>query len=281
MTEAMTTPPAAPFAIGGLGGSGTRATAMLVRNCGCWLGGDLNDALDNLWFTLLFKRASVLIDDEARFEALFDAFMARMRGIPPTPDMAQTLAALAAQGRFGHSTDWLVARLESFTTTSASPPARDRWCWKEPNTHIIIERALRQVPELKYVHVVRDPVYMASSKNRNQLNNWGPLFLDRAVSDGPRDALAYWARIHRRLDAVRERHPDRITFFSHDAFMADPEPEAARLLGFLGLEPPANRDRLFEGIVFQPPAQAQPTHTAMQADPDDLAFCEEFAARYV
>lgn len=54
------------FAIGGVGGSGTRAAAMLVRNCGAWIGDDLNLAFDNLAFTLMFTRASVLTDSNAR-----------------------------------------------------------------------------------------------------------------------------------------------------------------------------------------------------------------------
>lgn len=269
-----------PFAIGGLGGSGTRATAMLVRNCGCWLGEDLNDALDNLWFTLLFKRLSVLVEDEASFEALFALFRARMRGEPPGTDMAQRLAALASHDRSGHSIDWLGARLQSFMATSVHPPENVRWCWKEPNTHIVIERLFRHAPDLKYVHVVRDPFYMAASKNRNQLKKWGHIFLDRGVSDGPRDAIAYWAAIHRRLDALRERHPDRLMFFSHDTFMANPSREAARLLDFLDLEPSTDRERLFQDIVFQTPDRTESAAVAAQADPDELAFCEAFAARF-
>lgn len=271
----------APFAIGGLGGSGTRATAMLVRNCGCWLGGDLNEALDNLWFTLLFKRASVLTDDPAQLDSLFALFLARMRGELPGPDMARRLAALASQARFGHSADWLGARLQSIMTASAPDYEGGRWCWKEPNTHIVIEHLFRHAPDLKYVHVVRDPIYMATSKNRNQLNNWGQTVLNRAVCDGPADAIAYWAAIHRRLETLRDRYPERLVFISHDALMANPAAEAARLLNFLDLDPPTDQSRLFEGIVFRPSDHSDNTDIALQADPDDLAFCRAFAARFI
>lgn len=270
----------APFAIGGLGGSGTRATAMLVRNCGCWLGGDLNEALDNLWFTLLFKRASVLTDVDARLKALFTLFLARMRGEIPGPEMTDQLAALASQDRLGHSIDWLETRLQSLMTASGERPEGVRWCWKEPNTHIVIEQLFRHAPDLKYVHVVRDPLYMASSTNHNQLNNWGRIFLDREVSAGPRDAIAYWAAIHRRLVALGDLYPDRIMFFSHDAFMANPASEASRLLAFLQLDPPADQGRLFEGIEFRIDGRLDNAETALKADPADLAFCNAFTARF-
>lgn len=281
MTQTPQTVSARPFAIGGLGGSGTRAAAMLVRNCGCWLGGDLNDALDNLWFTLLFKRASVLTDSETRLEDLFVLFQARMRGEVPGPDTAQRLAVLARHERFGHSAEWLQARAQSLKAVSAERPDGRRWGWKEPNTHIIIERLFRFAPDLKYVHVVRDPFYMVSSKNRNQLNNWGHVFLDRYLSGSAHDALAFWVAVHKRLEELCARHPDRILFFSHDRFMADPVPEAERLLEFLHFDPPADPERLFEDIVFRSTTQPHSTDAAAQADPDDLAFCKAFTARFV
>lgn len=37
-----------PVAIGGVGGSGTRVVAEIVRSLGYYLGGDLNSANDNL-----------------------------------------------------------------------------------------------------------------------------------------------------------------------------------------------------------------------------------------
>ena len=49
-----------PVAIGGVGGSGTRLIAQLLMELGVYMGSDRNDANDNLWFTLLFKRIEIL-----------------------------------------------------------------------------------------------------------------------------------------------------------------------------------------------------------------------------
>lgn len=272
---------APPFAIGGLGGSGTRATAMLVRNCGCWLGGDLNYALDNLWFTLLFKRASVLTDNEARLKALFGMFSARMTGADPYDIAgARDLTDLARRDRFTHTAEWLQARLDSFASPENRKSAGQRWGWKEPNTHVVIERLFRLCDDLKYVHVVRDPYYMAFSKNQNQAKIWGSVFLDRPLSANANDALAYWVAVHRRIEALGDQYPGRIMFFNHDRFMADPEPEAARLLDFLQIDPPADTNQRFDGIVFRPSERPKTLFEDGQADTGDLAYCDHFIDRF-
>lgn len=268
------------FAIGGLGGSGTRAAALLARNCGCWLGDDLNSALDTLSFTLLFKRASALTDTDAQFGALFDLFVARLTGAPVTREAAEGLARLARHERFGHTAGWLAARLEHFAGP-ARPPANPIRCgWKEPNTHIVIERLFRLAPTLKYVHVVRDPGYMATSRNQNQLRHWGPVLLDRPVIPGVRDAVAFWVAAHRRLEVLFAEYPGRILFLSHDALMDDPDHEALRLASFLDLDPPGDREALLRDLVITPPCHPPEAEIAAHADREDLEYCQAFMARF-
>ena len=50
----------AAVAAGGVGGSGTRLVAELLRGLGLQMGSDLNVSLDTRWFTLLFKRLEIL-----------------------------------------------------------------------------------------------------------------------------------------------------------------------------------------------------------------------------
>ena len=45
-----------PIAVGGVGGSGTRVVANFLEMLGFDMGSDINESLDNLTFTLLFKR---------------------------------------------------------------------------------------------------------------------------------------------------------------------------------------------------------------------------------
>ena len=50
---------AAPIVIGGIGGSGTRVVTQLLQSLGFDMGSDLNESLDDLGFTALFKRPSL------------------------------------------------------------------------------------------------------------------------------------------------------------------------------------------------------------------------------
>ena len=44
------------LAVGGVGGSGTRVVAEILKECGYFIGGSLNPASDNLWFSYLLRR---------------------------------------------------------------------------------------------------------------------------------------------------------------------------------------------------------------------------------
>src|SRR5690606_34795743 len=63
---------APPMVLGGVGGSGTRVVAAAAIAAGFHLGHDLNEPLDNLAFTLLFK-------DQAISDISASAFADRVR----------------------------------------------------------------------------------------------------------------------------------------------------------------------------------------------------------
>ncbi len=274
------------FAIGGVGGSGTRAAAMLVQNCGAWIGDDLNPALDNLAFTLMFKRASVLIDPDERIADLFSLFANRLQGRCFGAEVLDGLRSLTSQGRIGYPAEWLEERLVRLGQPVALPAGKIMRGWKEPNTHVIIERLLRICPHLVYLHIVRDPFYMIGSSNQHQLINWGPNFLDRPVEVSPGDALAYWVAVHRRLTALQDSYPGRILIASYDRLTSDPFAEARRLISFLGLYAPDDPACLLNGLRFSRkdgPGDTQGQWTAQRAmlsgaAEQDVQFCLDFMA---
>src|SRR5690348_1121191 len=101
-----------PVAIGGVGGSGTRVVASFLQMLGYFLGDDLNSELDNLWFTLLFKRRSIFLESEADFRSLASLFFARMSGSTTvlSDRQRETVFLQARQDRLQHPRDWLIAR---------------------------------------------------------------------------------------------------------------------------------------------------------------------------
>ena len=133
-----------------------------------------------------YSSASRFLDvKDADFESLVQIFVNAMaNNCTFSPRQRSLIVGLAAHDRPQHPSSWLRRRVG--TLLLEGEPWRmsaKRWGWKEPNTHIVIDRLLRLVPDLKYVHVMRNGLDMCYGPNQNQQNLWGGRFL------GPADAV--------------------------------------------------------------------------------------------
>jgi hypothetical protein len=245
-----------PVAIGGLGGSGTRVVAEIAQGLGVHIGTRLNGSLDQLWFALLLKRPRWFASgiDSARADrslALFEkAIFDGLAELDPEEqalldEIAADLRDAANARRIGAGEDEL-ARLRGATSTRFTGCAQ--WGWKEPNSHLFLDRLAARYPGLRYVHVVRHGLDIAFSRNANQLENWGSRFGLHSDADppDPRALLDYWIRT---TDAVAERvqRGERILLLHYDALCAQPRDGIRALADFLGVPcPPARLDALAE-----------------------------------
>jgi len=208
--------------------------AQLLRETGYFIGSDLNDANDCLWFTLLFKRREILVEPRRNFDRLIDLFFCRMRGARPTDEDTQRLiVSLAREVRPQHPPEWLAKRAKSFLNGDDAGLS-GLWGWKCPNTHIVIERMLEVESRLRYIHVRRNGLDMAYSANQNQLAFWGAIFLGRDIERSPRDSLSYWCAVDRRITAIAHRFPDRVLLVDFDRFCREPVPAIHEILRFCG-----------------------------------------------
>ena len=199
------------------------------------MGADLNGASDTLWFTLLFKHREILAFEDAEFGLLAGALVAGLAGDRPLCPAAQTLVReLARQGRPQHSAQWLQARCDSLLAAAQRPAHGGAWGWKEPNTHVVIERLWQHIPGLRYVHVVRNGIDMAYSNNQNQLALWGRDVMADDQPVTPRRSLAYWCQVHRRVQGLLADNPQRTYWLDYDALCRNPQEEAGKLCRFLG-----------------------------------------------
>lgn len=239
-----------PVAIGGIGGSGTRVGAALLQRLGRNIGSDLNGPLDNLWFTLLFKRRSALLDSDKRFSQLCDLFWERMGGSGAQGDKAgEVLSAFAAHDRIQHRVSWLQERVESWLNNPPTPHAP--WGWKEPNTHLFIDRLFKLKADLRYIHIARNPIDMALSSNQNQLENWGPVLLDRPVQIGPRDSLTYCRAVARRIGQLAEDHAGRVCIVDFDRLCREPQEVCLHIARFIGTFPDTEMVDWFSDMIRQ------------------------------
>lgn len=257
-------------AIGGIGGSGTRIVAEIARALGIHTGSDLNSATDTLWFTLLLKHEGILDTGDEEFEQLARMLEAGLRGgMPLAPHALSMLRSLVESDRPQHPATWLRKRAQSLVLAASGPARPGRWGWKEPNTHLVIERLWQLWPDLKYVHVVRHGLDMAYSSNQNQLGLWGARVLGTDGPPSPARSLAYWCRVHQRIQRLSAERPGHLYWLDYDALCRAPEAEAEQLCDFLqgDFEP-------VRPLLTQIRAPGAPRHAGLPLDDFDPAHLE-------
>jgi hypothetical protein len=264
----------APIAVGGVGGSGTRVVAAILEEAGVWMGGDLNEAHDNLWFTLLFKHPDILGTSEQHFRQLVSLFRAAMSGddIPAASDLA-LLDGLVTNGRPQHDAPWLKLRAESLRRAIAARHRSPAWGWKEPNTHIVADRLMVHIPAIRYIHVARSGLDMAFSANQNQLNLWGPAVLGGDHVANPRNSLKFWRWAHTRIFKIGREMGDRFLFIRFEDLCRDPARYVPSILAFAGLRSDQETiDRTIQ--LVEPPSSIgrYASRPLAQFDPDDVAY---------
>jgi len=275
-----------PIVIGGVGGSGTRAVIEVMRRLGIYTGSELNQAGDNEWFTLLSKLPR-WTDDETeslmRSFALLELSMQGMLG--PTRDDRRTIAEVVdrccAWTRQGDLPDdmpeaWLRKVATSLLgSRHLVPEGAPQWGWKEPNSHLFLAELESHFGDrLRYVHVIRNGVYMAYSANQSQVRRWGSRFGIHSEFDSPVASLDYWIRSNElAIDRGRAMRPGSFFLVSHDELCESPREQETRLVNFLGV--PTSEQELEELIALpQPPKPVGITRQRMLEE-----FGEERLAR--
>lgn len=232
-----------PIVIGGVGGSGTRLIAQLLGELGVVLGGQLNEALDNLWFSLLFVRRSILLKSPQEIEHLAWLFTNAMRGQLPIPQELMHVLSEAADHDRGPALTQSVLKhaKQSMLEAAGVGCSALQWGWKQPNSHVMTGLLDPCFPTMKYIYVVRNGLDMAFSANQNQLKYfWGDILLDGDVSPCPGNSLRYWVASYRRILAQRELLGDRLYLLNYDQLCTDPQRELKKLDRFLGFDTPAH-----------------------------------------
>jgi hypothetical protein len=266
-----------PVAIGGIGGSGTGLIAEILSHLGYYMGSDLNQENDNLWFTLLFKRIEVLVATRQEFNYYLDLFLRRMMGmISFSPEDRLALGRLAVADRLQQDRQWLAARVDSFLSSCTKDTTSKRWGWKEPNTHIVIDRLNASLDSIRYIHVIRNGLDMAYSRNQNQLAYWGHVFLGlNAVPIDPRHALKYWCRVHKRILDIGQEMPGRFLLVNYDMLCRHPCHGLSEIAHFLGENLNTAQEKHLQGLISSPSSIGRFRTNGLQFfDKDDLAFVE-------
>jgi hypothetical protein len=241
-----------PIIIGGVGGSGTRVVAEIMRHSGVFLGNNLTDALDNLWFTALFKRHDLfeegsLKPNKAEIMRGLDIFTAAMvGGIFSSVELLNRVLAytqnISENSYYNNEFEDYIKDWPSFIHNIVfireSMDDYAQWGFKEPNSHIFLEELSDYYCTMKYVHVVRNGLDMAYSKNQIQFNFWGEMFGVRSLSPDhdPENSFRYWTAANQRAINIGGRMlEDRFLLLRYESLCNSPKAEIKRLADFADL----------------------------------------------
>ncbi len=286
-----------PVVIGGVGGSGTRVVAEITALFGFYLGRDLNNASDNLTYTLLFKRPewfrnnidnsrqintglSILEKSLSTGKAL--SFRERIFLKRASRDMAKHGHNREGEGKG----DWPRQRL-SFIKEPEVPDMSDfnGWGWKEPNCHLLINHLHEFFPGFRYIHTIRHGLDMAYSSNQQQLYNWASLFgigLPENENDIPTASFRFWVEANRRaIKAGEMLGREKFLLVNFDELCRDPLPGVAKIAGFLEISPDEDLMREAAKLPVMPgTAGRHKDHPGDIFDKADLDFLQGTGFKY-
>ena len=107
--------------VGGIGGSGTRVIAMILSSIGINMGNDLNEAFDNLTFTLLFKRQNISDDEIDKLLILYEKSFTNNTF---NKKEIEYIYSLTNKHRPGHKKEWLTKRANNLINKT-----KEFECW--------------------------------------------------------------------------------------------------------------------------------------------------------
>jgi len=256
------------LAIGGLGGSGTRVVADLVRQLGYNIGNDLNESLDNLTFTLLFKDISKWNLNPYKFEELIEIFKISYAENKSFTTSQRKVITSCVNERQQHPREWLEERVTSLIHDTDKQLPILKTAWKEPNTHLFINQLLKYNNNIKYIHVMRHGLDMCFSNNQNQLKLWGHKLLGFQPEVTAKNSLAYWLKVHNKIKTLQHSNPDNIYLLNYDSLCKNPITEIENIITFLSQTTNKNQIKQLSSLISL-------TDTIGRYKNEDISFVTE------
>ena len=241
-----------PVVIGGVGGSGTRVIAEILRELNFFIGNDLNGPLDNLTYTFLFKRKKWYYKNYNKKKKILRGLGILKKTMTSSGSLSLSeytflFQAVLSMSLYGHYKNrgkgiWPILRLKKmFNSTANNLSSYSGWGWKEPNSHLLLEYMNEFFPDIKYIHAIRNGLDMAYSRNHRQLYHWGPLF-----GINPRDnqceipelSFRYWVEANSHvMDIGKKMDSDKFLLLNFDRLCKNPKEGIIQLLAFLDINP--------------------------------------------
>ncbi|WP_156507908.1 sulfotransferase [Halioglobus sp. HI00S01] len=214
-----------PIAIGAVGGSGTRVLAQVLTEAGVAMATPSNEAHD----ALEWPPMKMIINRP------------RLQKIPLDQRM--------------HAAFWgleqlLYARRQELGLSG-------RVGWKVPATHLWLRELGNYFPGFQYIHILRNGLDMAYSRNQRQLRMWGKSLGIHTHFDGdgmapPQDALEYWLLANENAMRCADALQGQFLLVRFEELCRAPFEQLERVFSFLRLDLPVERRRQLAAFIKTP-----------------------------
>jgi len=238
-----------PVAIGGVGGSGTRVFAEIFREFGFYMGDCLNKPLDNLWFTVLFKRPHWFSQNREKnekeiYRAIHIFNKAMTTGLASTADPEEIIYVRNAGKEISaYPYNMGANHLQAENMLKSGPPEPSKhigWGWKEPNTLVFLKYLATFFTDIHYIHVLRHGLDMAYSANHQQFLNWGTFdgfTVKNKKSVTPQNLLRYWIEANKQaVDLGRTLLGEKFLVMRLEELCRCPEASIKTMASFVGVD---------------------------------------------
>jgi hypothetical protein len=201
----------APVLIGGTGGSGTRVAARISQAAGVFMGRDLGQTCDAVQLMRGYSH---------RWGSYAQAGGGALSEIQ-REQMDRDLTASLLKHR------------------DDIPHPGSPWGAKNPRFIFFLPHLHHCLPQVKFIHVIRDGRDIAFSKNQSQVNEVGALYLPDLearlkTAPAPVRSIALWSQINLQVARFgRDTLGERYLQVRLEDLCADPRPVIQRIFAFL------------------------------------------------
>jgi len=212
-----------PIIIGGVGGSGTRIVAEILKQSGVFIGATLNESNDNMQIAKEFPNMRDVIQN---------------RG----PDNKRILRNLKNKVRWYSISEQQIIRKtiirfenQMYNSYQEESGEYSGWGWKIPGNFFILEHLSNHYHNMKYIHLIRNGFDMAFSKNQDQLKNWGEYYgVDPNKYPTAKAALNYWYAANKKaISQGEEFFCNNFILIKFEELCLNPNKILSRILNFV------------------------------------------------
>ena len=145
---------------------------------------------------------------------------------------------------------------------------------------MFIDRLRCHIKNLKYIHLARNGLDMALSKNQNQLRIWGDAILGSNCTVSPTHSLQFWCWAQKRILRIGKEFGDDFLFIKFEDLCEYPDRTVTRVLDFINIKPTTREIERLANLIAAPPSIGRhQTVNIQQFNPQDVEYVRSLGFR--